>query len=129
MGNCCQPLTASEGLQLMNSFIKDRQLQETLINFKRQRRMVNHLGEVLGKVGLKYWKLFMQRNAHRLVTKRGERFTCNRADWSKLSYFKQMYDVIYDQMVDAGVALLWEIPVFMNGSGDIVDEALKFGEP
>jgi hypothetical protein len=129
MGNCRQPLTASEGLQLMNSLIKDRELQEKLVTFKRQRRMENHLGEVVGEVGKKYWKLFMKRNAHRLVTKRGERFACNRADWSKLSYFKQMYDVIYDQMVDAGVARVREIAVFMNRSGDIVDEASKFGEP
>jgi hypothetical protein len=37
-----------------------------------------------------------------------------------------MYDVIYDQFVDVGVARLWEIPVFMNQSGDIADEASKF---
>ncbi len=104
----------------MNSLIKDRELQQKLINFKCQRKMENTIGKVVGEVSRKYWMLFMRRNAHRLVTKRGELFACNRANWSKLSYLKQMYDVIYDQMVDAGgVARLREIPVFMNRSGDM----------
>jgi hypothetical protein len=39
-----------------------------------------------------------------------------------------MYDVIYDQLVDARVACLREIPVFMNQAGEIVDESEKYGE-
>jgi hypothetical protein len=124
MGNARQPLTPTEGLHLMNSLIKDSELQEKLISFKRQRRLGNS-----GEVGRSYWTLFMRRNAHRLVTKRGERFASNRADWSKMSYIKQMYDVIYDQLVDARVARLREIPVFMNRAGEIVDESEKYGEP
>jgi hypothetical protein len=82
----------------------------------------------LGKVSRSYWKLFMRRNSHRLVTRKGERFASNRADWSKFSYIKQMYDIIYNKFIDAQVARLREIPVFMNRSGEIVDEALKHGK-
>jgi hypothetical protein len=35
MGNIRQPLMATEGLQLMNSLIKDQPVQEKLKEFKR----------------------------------------------------------------------------------------------
>jgi hypothetical protein len=116
MGNVRQPLTPTEGLQLMNSLIKGREVREKLIDFKCQRRIVG-----LGEVGRSNWRLFMRQNSHRLVTKRSKRFALSRADWSKFSYIKQMYDVIYDEFVNAGVAHLREVSVFMNQSGEIVD--------
>ncbi len=39
------------------------------------------------------------------MTKRGEKFALNRSDWTTLPNIKQMYEVIYDEMVDAGVAI------------------------
>jgi hypothetical protein len=39
MGNIRQPLTATEGLQLMNSLIKDQPVQEKLKEFKRRRNL------------------------------------------------------------------------------------------
>jgi hypothetical protein len=42
------------------------------------------------------------------VTKRDERFASSRADWLKFSYIKQMYNVIYDEFIDAGVAVFWK---------------------
>jgi hypothetical protein len=130
MGKVRQPLTPTEGIQLMNSLIKDRELQSELIEYKRRRC---HLGqgnypERLGEVGRGYWYGFIRRHSHRLVTKRGERFALSRSDWSKFSYIKQMYDVIYDEFVDAGVAVPREEKVFMDRDGNICDEAMKFGE-
>jgi len=49
-------------------------------------------------------------NRHCLVSKRGARFDCNRADWTKLSYLTQMYEKIYDQMLEAGVAVKLDFP-------------------
>ena len=42
--------------------------------------------------------------------------------WSKEVYIRQMYDVIYDNMVEAGVARTLETPAFMDNEGNIVDE-------
>jgi hypothetical protein len=39
-----------------------------------------------------------------------------------------MYDVIYNEMVGAGVARLRDAPVFLDRSGDIVEEEENFGE-
>jgi hypothetical protein len=127
MGNARQPLTPFEGLQLMNSLIKDQELQEKLKEFKRRRKLGGS-EEFLGEVGRSYWQGFMRRHGDRLVTKRGEKFASNRADWSKHVYIKQMYDVIYDEMVGAGVARVLETPKFLDRSGNIVDKEDKFGE-
>jgi hypothetical protein len=127
MGNIRQPLTATEGLQLMNGLIKNQDLQRKLIDFKLKRRMKGDL-EHLGRVGKSYWNGFMKRHHHQLVTKRGEKFASNRADWSKHSYIKQMYDVIYDEFVGAGVARKLPQEVFMDRLGNIVEKEKKFGE-
>ena len=69
----------------------------------------------------------MRRNHHRLVTKRGERFACNRAQWTTVRNIKQMYDVIYDELVDAGIAIYREKHVFTDKEGTEVDESERFG--
>jgi phage terminase small subunit len=127
MGNVRQPLTPTEGLQVMNSLIKGQGLQLKLIEFKLLRGLGGDLDH-LGQVGRSYWTGFMRRHGDRLVTKRGEKFASNRADWSKYSYIKQMYDVIYDEFVAAGVARVREKEVFMDRLGNIVEEDKKFGE-
>jgi hypothetical protein len=42
-----------------------------------------------------------RRHIDKLVTKRRERFAVDCADWSTHIQTKQMYDVIYDNMVEA----------------------------
>ena len=56
------------------------------------------------KVGRGWWNGFRRRYGDHIVTKRGEKFEINRNDWYKEVYIRQMYDVIYDNMVDAGVS-------------------------
>jgi hypothetical protein len=53
MGNVRQPLTPTEGLQLMNSLIKDQELEKKLKEFKRQRKLGGS-EEFLGEVGWSY---------------------------------------------------------------------------
>ena len=57
------------------------------------------------------------------MTKRGEKFTLNRSEWTTLPNIKQMYEVIYDEMVDAGVAIALQTPIFTDIDGNPVDEA------
>ena len=61
------------------------------------------------------------------MTKRGEKFALNRSDWTTLPNIKQMYEVIYDEMVDAGVAIELQTPIFTDIDGNPVDEAERFG--
>ena len=59
--------------------------------------------------------------------KRGEKFASSRADWTKKSNISQMFDVIYDELVDAKVAVVREEPVFTDREGNIVEESKAFG--
>ena len=68
-------------------------------------------------------------NGHYLVTRRGERFNFNCSDWTKLSYLTHIYDEIYDQMVEAGVAVRTNLPIYCDKEGNVVieDSGKKYG--
>ena len=70
---------------------------------------------------------FKKRHRNRIVTKRGEKFACNRSDWTKMKNIRQMYDVIYDEMVDAGVAVKLDKPIYTDRKGNEVEESKRFG--
>ena len=61
-----------------------------------------------------------------LETRRGERFKYSRANWTKLPFIVQMYDIIYVDMVDARVAVSIE-EVFTNKTGEIFSKGEKYG--
>ena len=65
----------------------------------------------------------MQRHGDRLVTKRGERFACSHSDWTKLENIVQMYDVIYDEIVHARIAVPRNTPVYTDREGKEVSES------
>ena len=60
------------------------------------------------------------------MTKSGENFTKARGDWTKHSHIAQIYDVIYDEFVVAGVAAKLDTPVFTNCEGEEVKESERF---
>jgi hypothetical protein len=52
MARARQPLDSSEGLALMNCLIKERGLQQALIDFKRKRASNDNVSDAtLGEVG------------------------------------------------------------------------------
>jgi hypothetical protein len=127
MGNMRQPLTPMETVEFMNEIIENHELQQELVNFKRA-RCPHSDPETLGEVKRDWFERFMGRNRHRLVTKRGELFVNSRADWSRIEYIAQMYDVIYDAFVEAGIASKLDEKVYMDRQRNIVTEDLKYGE-
>jgi hypothetical protein len=121
-----QPLSCGEALALANCFIDGKPMQERLAEFQMRRK--------LGKKGFQYgtltqgwWYGFLKRNAFRIVTKRGEKFACMRSNWTTYENIAQMYDVIYDEMVDAGVAVYLEVKIFTDREGNVVDEEFAYG--
>ena len=127
MGKICQPLNVTEGIALVNDMIVEgTQMQEALKEFQSTRRLSSDLFE-LGKAGRGWWNGFMKRHGHRLVTKKGERFACDRSYWTTLANIQQMYDVIYDAMVDASIAMKIQVPVFTDRYGNEVSEKERFG--
>ncbi len=55
------------------------------------------------------------------------RFAVDRSDWTTLDNISQMYNIIYDKMVDAGVGEKLDTSVFMNQKGEIVEEFYRLG--
>ena len=79
-------------------------------------------------LGQAYWNGFMKRNGDKLVSKRGQKYATDRANWSTYFNFKSMYINVYDAMVDAGVAVEFDDPVWMDSKGNEVEERYAFGQ-
>ena len=116
MGKMRQPLTCVKGIVLVNDLIRGTNFAEAVKGFQ--------LARMLGSNDFEHetlthgwWVEFMQRHGDRLVIKRGERFACSRSDWTKLENIVQMYDVIYDEMVDARIAVPRNTPVYTDREG------------
>jgi hypothetical protein len=120
MGKIRQPLTVSETVDLANSLIKGSEHQEKLIRWKQIRNPEQPLS-TMGSVGYGWFQGFKRRHGDKLVTKRGERFAVDCADWSKHIYMKQMYDVIYNNMVEAGIAMSLVEPICTDKQGNEVE--------
>jgi len=95
-----QPITPTEGLQLSNSLIEGKPIQEEI---KKNQLMLKR--EPTGILSKTYWKLFMRRHKHAIESKRGGRIASNRAEWVTYENIKMMYDLIYSQMIEAGIAV------------------------
>ena len=121
MVNIRQPLTVSESLKLINDLIDSTEIQSKLQEFQNIRKLNSCAGSN-GTVGKSYWRGFMRRHGHKIVSKRGERFASNRANWTTYENIEQMYDIIYDQMVEARVAVARDSPVFCDKHGNIVSK-------
>ena len=89
MGMTRQPLTVNEGIQLMNSLIKETNLQNDVINFQQTWKLGND-GFKYGKVGKGWWQHFLMRNGNKIVTKMGEKYAADRSDWTILKNIEQM---------------------------------------
>ena len=96
-----QPISCSEGISLMNDLIKGTDIFDALKEFQMVRKLGGDDFEY-GTATAGWWRGFHRRQGHKIVSKRGERFAKNRSDWTKRSNLVVMYDVIYDEMVDAG---------------------------
>ena len=69
----------------------------------------------------------MKRNEHKIVSKKGLKYEIDRASWSTYANFKQMYNGVIAEFVDAGVAKERELLVWMNRFGNEVEEKDAFG--
>ena len=108
----------------MNDMMENTNSKQKLIEFQQSRRLGAY-GFEKGKVTSGWWRGFLRRNKDKLVTKRGENFALNRHDWTTLPNIRQMYKVIYDEMVDACIAVSLQIPIFTDINGIPEDHETK----
>ena len=68
---------------------------------------------MLGKeqLGPGYWQGFLRRNKHCLVSKKGQKYALDWKDWSTYWNMYKMYNEIYAEMTEAGVAVELEEPI------------------
>ena len=122
MARIRRSLTPSNGLKLVNDMINGTDIQKDLIKWKE----IN-TSNTSGSVGKKYWRNFMRRHGDKIISKRGAKYSLDRANWSTYSNFKDMYDHNYEEMEVAGVAKRRAEPVWMDRNGNICDEKDALG--
>ncbi len=105
----------------MNSLISGTHLENDVAKFQIKRNLCKDKVSY-GTVGLGWWYGFLRRNGQRIVTQQGKKFAVDRSDWTTLGNIAQMYDIIYNKMVDAGVAEKLDTSVFFNQEGEIIEE-------
>ncbi len=76
MGKIHQPLNCTEAIDLMNTIIKGTGIQQALANFQRSRSLGNDEFQH-GRVTKGWWKGFLKRHGHEIVTKRGKKIALN----------------------------------------------------
>jgi len=122
MARIRQSLIPSKGLKLVNDLIHGTDIQKDLVEWKEI-----HTSNTTGTVGAKYWRNFMRRHGDKIRSKRGAKYSLDRANWSTYANFKDMYDHNYEEMEAAGVAERREEPAWMDRNGNICDEKDALG--
>lgn len=126
MGRIYHPLTIPETIKLANDLISGTESENALLKMKAKQNKDLPIVDCK-KVGRGWWEGFFKRHGEKLVTKRGEKFAHNGADWTKEVYIRQMYDRIYDNLVTAKVAKRLEEPVYYDKIGNVVPEEESYG--
>ena len=81
-----------------------------------------------GLLGRKYWTNFMRRNKDKISSQVGIQLASNRKDWCTYANFKRMYTLVYQQMLEAGIAVKLPEKTWMDQHGNIVEiEEEAFG--
>jgi hypothetical protein len=125
-----QPYTVQECLELANSLIDKYVTQVQLVQWKRKMLGRNFKEDNAGSVGLKWWRNFVRRNKCHLSIRKAVRFDMKRNEWCKSDNFIQIYDVIYENLAEKGLAEKWEEQKMLDKEGNIVmDEEHMYGCP
>ncbi|CAJ1966096.1 unnamed protein product [Cylindrotheca closterium] len=117
-----QPLTQPETIAFANSLIQGSEVEESLIDFHRA--CGSKPTQTLGK---RWFKGFMRRHEDILKTGRGSKQDRARKEWTTYENVQQMYTLVYEQMVKAGIAE--QLPesehYWVDKEGQIVDSEDK----
>jgi hypothetical protein len=113
LGCARQPLKCKNFITMVNSVLKGTFTKKEVIAFKARYSHGDKNAEA-AELGKGYYYGFLKRNGQKLVSKRGEKFAANRADWSTYNNFATMYDGISDKMVAAGAAEHLDEKVWMD---------------
>ena len=116
MSKIKRPLSVSACIQLANSMISGTTHQKKLMEFKKKRKFDETNG-----LGSSWFKGFCKRNPA-VITRKAVKFAINRSEWCNKENFEIMYDSIYKELFDAGLATKYEGDgIWKNLQGKPVD--------
>ena len=72
-------------------------------------------------LGNGYWRGFMRRNKHDVRLKKPVKFESKRAEWCTYENFSTMYDEVYREMADGGIASKVDRKIYLDKKGQIVE--------
>jgi hypothetical protein len=76
-------------------------------------------------LGHGYWRGFLKRNKHLISSKKAVKFDTKRAEWCTYLNMKEMYDEVYTSLVDSGLAIKHDVPVWRNDAGEVVNDTCQ----
>jgi hypothetical protein len=129
MSRMGEAFSKQEIIQLADDIIRDTKYAENYIKFLKARGInKNKKDETI--VGEKWYQLFIKR--HNNALRRGKcRITdCKRRTWCTYEHFDNMYNCIYESMVECGVAIKLDSEKMFDKSGNITEDVSEmYGRP
>ena len=107
MSRIHRALAPSGAIALINDCIAGTSAQTELVAWKRKHSIV---GGIEDQIGLKYWSNFKKRNGDKIVTRRGQKFELDRAEWTTYRNFKSIYDSVGGEFEYAKVTVNLKVP-------------------
>ena len=124
-GEMNQPLSCEQGLDLIQSLVKNDEMKEEIFSWIKENCHPNSDNEEL--IGARYWRNFLKRNKDKLRSKRGKLFPQSRDDWCTYENLKEMYHMVYDLLTKAGVAEELDNPQYMDKFGNEANKDSAYG--
>ena len=113
------PLNEERFLKIANNLIQGTDVEAKVIAMKKNSKAPDtEPGKALGT---RYYSQFMKRHRLQLESARAYSTDVNRQNWSIWGNFKHMYDFIYEQLCEMGIAKKREQPAYMDREGNIVE--------
>ena len=78
-------------------------------------------------VGQSYWRAFLKMNAHKFISKCGQKYELDCQNWITYANFVDMYDQCIEQMLRAGVAKKRAKPTWMDHKGYECNKSQAYG--
>lgn len=121
LSNIGQPLDRKEVCSLASEMIKGTSYETKMKMFK-EKRGLDCTNQILGT---RWYDNFMTRYAHVLKRGRCKHKDIKRKTWCTKEHFTNMYDAVYEKMVEAKVAIKLEEEVMLDIDGNQTDDEEK----
>lgn len=127
LGLMNEPLNRSSIMELCDDIIRNT-IHETRLRAFWEKRGIVKVGKQL--VGIGWYEGFLKRNQDKLTRKRVQIRDRKRRTWCTVQHFTNMYNTVYDAMVQCGVAEMTENELMYDKYGKVTDDvAMMCGRP